>query len=224
MKNQLNILKDLSKYRSPSEMDSYFNEIIELLKRDRLALEVSKLRRGWFKEFQEEFVPAYVFSLSPYFPADAKVKIIIGNQNYDFVVLRPDGVKEKYEVSSYIDGKQEVEIAKALNEVGVWSSRLRSYENLEERMATYMERMATYMERTKGNIKNKSTKDYTGISLVFSVTTFQFSAVLNTRPEFSIESLVNFIQMTPFRAKHIYLIVEDGKDSHTVGSKILKIK
>lgn len=217
MKNQLNILKDLSKYRSPSEMDSYFNEIIELLKRDRLALEISRLRRGRFKEFQEEFIPAYVFSLSPYFPADAKVKIIIGNQNYDFVVLRPDGVKEKYEVSSYIDGKQEVEIAKALNEVGVWSSRLRSYENLEERMATYM-------ERTKGNIKNKSMKDYTGISLVFSVTTFQFSAVLNTRPEFSIESLVNFIQMTPFRAKHIYLIVEDGKDSHTVGSKILKIK
>lgn len=217
MKNQLNILKDLSKYRSPSEMDSYFNEIIELLKRDRLALEVSRLRKGWFKEFQEEFIPAYVFSLSPYFPADAKVKIIIGNQNYDFVVLRPDGVKEKYEVSSYIDGKQEVEIAKALNEVGVWSSRLRSYENLEDRMATYM-------ERTKSNIKNKSMKDYTGISLIFSVTTFQFSPVLNTRPEFSIESLVNFIQMTPFRAKHIYLIVEDGKDSHTVGSKILKIK
>ncbi|WP_214823192.1 hypothetical protein [Exiguobacterium sp. s28] len=217
MKNQLNILKDLSKYRFPSEMDSYFKEIIELLKRDRRALEVSRLRKGWFKEFQEEFVPAYVFSLSPYFPADAKVKIIIGNQNYDFVVLRPDGVEEKYEVSSYIDGEQEVEIAKALNEVGVWSSRLRSYENLEDRMATYM-------ERTKSNIKNKSMKDYTGISLIFSVTTFQFSPVLNTRPEFSIESLVNFIQMTPFRAKHIYLIVEDGKDSHTVGSKILKIK
>lgn len=217
MKNQLNILKDLSKYRSPSEMDNYFKEIIELLKRDRRALEVSRLRKGWFKEFQEEFVPAYVFSLSPYFPADAKVKIIIGNQNYDFVVLRPDGVEEKYEVSSYIDGEQEVEIAKALNEVGVWSSRLRSYENLEDRMATYM-------ERTKSNIKNKSMKDYTGISLIFSVTTFQFSPVLNTRPEFSIESLVNFIQMTPFRAKHIYLIVEDGKDSHTVGSKILKIK
>lgn len=217
MRRQLNILKDLSKYRSPSEMDSYFKEIIELLKHDRRALEVSRLRKGWFKEFQEEFIPAYVFSLSPYFPADAKVKIIIGNQNYDFVILRPDGVEERYEASSYIDGKQEVEIVKALNEVGVWSSRLRSYENLEERMATYM-------ERTKSNIKNKSMKDYTGISLVFSVTTFQFSAVLNTRPEFSIESLVNFIQMTPFRAKHIYLIVEDGKDSHTVASKILKIK
>ncbi|EPE60714.1 hypothetical protein L479_02912 [Exiguobacterium sp. S17] len=217
MEDQLNILKDLSKYRSPSEMDNYFNEIIATLKRDRLALKVSRLRKGWFKEFQEEFVPAYVFSLSPYFPRDAKVKIIIGNQNYDFVVLNPDGAEEKYEVSSYIDGKQEVAIAKALNKDGVWSSRLRSYEHLEEKTATYM-------EKTKNNIKKKSMKDYTDISLIFSVTTFQFAPVLNTRPEFSIENLVNFIQVTPFRAKHIYLIVEDGKDSHTVGSKIIKVK
>jgi len=217
MKNQLNILKDLSKYRSPNEMDSYFEEIIELLKRDRHALEISRLRKGWFKEFQEEFVPAYIFSLSPYFPEGAKTKIIIGSQNYDFVVLKPDGVEEKYEVSSYIDGEQEVEIAKSLNKDGIWSSRLRSYEQLEQNTAIYM-------EETKNNIRKKSMKDYTGISLLFSVTTFQFSPVVDTRPEFSVENLISFIRNTTFRAKHIYLIVQDGKDSHTVASKIIKVK
>ncbi|MGI1822130.1 hypothetical protein ACRPK6_08035 [Exiguobacterium sp. TRN 1102] len=217
MEKQFAILKDLSEYRTPTEMKSYFEEVIQALKDDRMALEISRLRIGKFKEFQEEFVPAYVFSLSPYFQKDAKAKIIIGNQNYDFVILHPNGTEEKFEVSSYINGPREVEIAQALNEHGMWSPRLKSYEQLKEQAATYI-------EETKKNMLKKSKKDYTHASLLFEVSTFEFSVIFHNEFDTSLLDLAKFMYDTPFKAKHVYLIIQNGDDIPTVASNIIKVK
>ncbi|WP_214874622.1 hypothetical protein [Exiguobacterium sp. CH10] len=217
MEEQFAILKDLSEYRTPTEMKSYFEEVIQALKDDRMALEISRLRIGKFKEFQEEFVPAYVFSLSPYFPKDAKAKVIIGNQNYDFVLLYPNGTEEKFEVSSYINGPREVEIARALNEHGMWSSRLKSYEQLKKQATTYI-------EETKKNMLKKSKKDYTHASLLFEVSTFEFSVIFHNEFDTSLLDLANFMYDTPFKAKHVYLIIQNGDDIPTVASNIIKVK
>lgn len=217
MEKQFAILKDLSEYRTPTEMKNYFEEVIQVLKDDRMALKISRLRKGEFKEFQEEFVPAYVFSLSPYFPKDAKAKIIIGNQNYDFVILHPNGTEEKFEVSSYINGPREVEIAQALNEQGMWISRLKGYEQLKEQAATYI-------EETKKNMLKKSQKDYSHASLLFEVSTFEFSVIFHNEFDTSLQDLVRFLYDTPFKAKHVYLIVQNGDDIPTVASNIIKVK
>lgn len=217
MEEQFSILKDLSEYRTPTEMKSYFEEVIQALKDDRMALEISRLRIGKFKEFQEEFVPAYVFSLSPYFPKGAKAKIIIGDQNYDFVILHPNGTEEKFEVSSYINGPREVEIAQALNEQGMWISRLKGYEQLKEQAATYI-------EETKKNMLKKSKKDYTHASLLFSVSTYELAAIFHNEFDTSLQDLVRFLYDTPFKAKHVYLIVQNGDDIPTVASNIIKVK
>ena len=217
MEEQFAILKDLSEYRTPTEMKSYFEEVIQALKDDRTALEISRLRIGKFKEFQEEFVPAYVFSLSPYFPKGAKAKVIIGNQNYDFVILHPNGIEEKFEVSSYINGPREMEIAEELNETGVWNSRLKSREQLKEQAATYI-------EKTKKNMLKKSKKDYTHASLLFEVSTFEFSVIFHNEFDTSLLDLASFMYDTPFKAKHVYLMVQNGNDIPTVASNIIKVK
>ncbi|WP_215112983.1 hypothetical protein [Exiguobacterium sp. s63] len=217
MEEQFSILKDLSDYRTPTEMKSYFEEVIQALKDDRMALEISRLRIGKFKEFQEEFVPAYVFSLSPYFPKGAKAKIIIGDQNYDFVILHPNGTEEKFEVSSYINGIREVEIAEALNDTGVWNPRLKSYEQLKEQAAAYI-------KETKKNMLKKSKKDYTHASLLFSVSTYELAAIFHNEFDTSLQDLVRFLYDTPFKAKHVYLIIQNGDDIPTVASNIIKVK
>ena len=57
MEKQFAILKKLSKYRTPTEMKSYFEEVIQALKDDRMALEISRLRIGKFKEFINHNLP-----------------------------------------------------------------------------------------------------------------------------------------------------------------------
>ena len=45
------------------------------------------------------------------------LKVVLGNQGYDFLMKKTDGAVEKFEVSSYIDGQEDTKISQKLNEV-----------------------------------------------------------------------------------------------------------
>ncbi|TCI75712.1 hypothetical protein EVJ20_13575 [Exiguobacterium sp. SH0S1] len=217
MQQQFDILKELSLYRAPHEMHLYFNYVIESLKKDREALKLARFGTGIFKKFNEEFVPAYLFSLSPHCHPASKVKLILGKQGYDFVVKHSSGYEEKFEISAFQEGQRNMEIAKGLNEVGYSHSRLTDYSGLKRRAEHYM-------YETKQNMLNKAKKDYRGVSLLFSISTFQFFDVLEKEAELSVERLIHFIESTPFQAKAVYLIIDNGHDMTETASKILKVK
>ncbi|TCI20385.1 hypothetical protein [Exiguobacterium sp. SL-9] len=217
MQQQFDILKELSQYRTPYEMQLYFDYVVDSLKEDKEALKLARSGTGIFKKFNEELVPAYLFSLSPHFPPASKVKLILGKQGYDFIVKDQHGYEEKFEVSAFQEGQRNMEIAKGLNDVGYSHGRVTDYSGLKQR-AEY------YMNETKQNMLNKAQKDYKGVSLLFSISTSQFFDVLEKEFELSVESLIHFIETTPFQAKTVYLIIDNGHDMPETAANILKVK
>ncbi|MCK2157718.1 hypothetical protein [Exiguobacterium sp. 17-1] len=217
MKEQLSLLDDLSQYRNAEEMSTYYKFIIAHAKKDSAVLRLLRLKKGRFKEFCEEFTPAYIFSMSTFFPKDAQLKVVLGNQGYDFLMKRFDGVVEKFEVSSYINGQEDTKISQKLNEVGRWQSRLSSLESLEEKRNIFL-------EKTKKNIIKKSQKNYDNVTLIFSTTIFTLKHFPENHEYLLQEKIIEYIKETTFHAKGVYLITDNGDAIEHSAAHMLRIK
>lgn len=111
------LLKDLEEPRTISEMEAYYNKIIDTVRENRELIQLCRIRKGRFKEFFEEYVPLYKFAKSEYGRKNCMYNIVIGNQQYDGVMRGPCGCR-KIEISKYKDGYAQNMIAKDLNENG----------------------------------------------------------------------------------------------------------
>jgi len=217
LKEQLSLLDDLSQYRNAEEMSTYYKFIIAQAEKDSTTSNLLRLKKGHFKEFCEEFTPAYIFSMSRFFPKDAQIKVVLGNQGYDFLMKRSDGVVEKFEVSSYIDGQEDTKISQKLNEVGRWQSRLSSLESLEEKRSIFL-------EKTKQNIIKKSQKNYDDVTLIFSTTIFTLEHFPEDHEYLLQEKIIEYIKEITFYAKGVYLITDDGHSIEHSAVHMLQIK
>lgn len=211
------VLDDLSSFRNKKQMDEYYNYIKEEVSKNRQITELIRLKKGRFKEFIEEYIPAYIFSKSVYFPENAQIKIIIGNQGYDALMKLEDGLIEKLEFTSYIDGPREVEIAKSLNEKGIWRTRLSSLDTLEERRKHFL-------EETKKNIDKKATKNYSDVSLVFSIHIMELEQIPEHHDYRLQDKVREYIQATTFNAKEVFLIIDDGGRTELIDDRVIRIK
>src|SRR6478609_9225427 len=90
------LFKDLDVYRTQEEMKQYFEHTQQMIHQNREYIKLARLKKGRFKKFFEEFYPLYCFSQSSYCPRNSKLKLIIGSQGYDGLILQPDGSVEEY--------------------------------------------------------------------------------------------------------------------------------
>lgn len=211
------VLDDLSSFRNKKQMIEYYNYIEKEASKNRQITELIRLKKGRFKEFIEEFIPAYTFSKSAYFPEGAQIKIILGNQGYDALMKLKDGSIEKLEFTSYIDGLKEVEVAKSLNEKGMWRSRLSSLETLEEKRTHFL-------EETKKNIDKKATKNYSDVSLVFSIHIMELEQIPEHHDYRLQDKVREYLQTTTFNAKEVFLIIDDGGTTELIENRVIRIK
>jgi len=217
MKNANEFFKDLEGFRTPQEMEQYFNKKKQIIINDEEYTKLARLKKGRFKEFLEEYYPLYCFSQSNFCNEDSKCKIIIGNQNYDGIIIKPNGVKKRIEITSYIDGKWEYKNAEKLNEKGIGNLRFGDFKSLEERALDYLDDILH-------NAKKKSNKNYQGVSLLFAVSTTDFFGVFNNSASQFIATLKNEISKIEFVADEVYLLILNDQGIDQINENIYRLK
>jgi hypothetical protein len=178
-----------------------------LLQKDAL------LKKGLWKKFLEEFFPLYCFSQSRFCEQNSKLNIILGNQGYDAILIKYDGSKVKFEITSFIDGEKDHRNAVKMNEDGF------SFINpLSE--AVY----DNYKKKIIQNLNKKSLKDYNDINLILVIDTSLYFELINIDSSNFINELIDEIKKIEFSFGEIFLLHEVGNTKYNIDKHIFKIK
>ncbi|MBN3553297.1 hypothetical protein JYA63_03400 [Fictibacillus nanhaiensis] len=213
MKSADEFLSDIEGFRTPEEMEVYFEEKKREIHLDDDYYQLSLLKKGLFKELLEEFYPMYCFSRSRFFENNSKVKIVIGNQGYDGLILKQDGTQQKFELTTYVNGKWEFEDAKRLIKNGLGDTRFGDGKSLKYRSKEYLKQVTE-------SFKKKSLKNYSGVNLLFIVNTFWYFEVYDNSSKSFIDELINEIKLLTFKAEGIYLMVLNNQDVSQIDNNI----
>lgn len=196
MKTADSLFVELDKWRTLKEMKEYYLKIKNICASDEKYMKMSRIRKGRFKEFLEEFWPLYCFANTTYCADKVKFKLVIGNQGYDAIIEDINGKQTKLEISSYIDGRLEHEEGKKLNETRM--GIMRSINN---------EVSQVYYSRILENMNKKSKKQYTGIDMLFVVDTSSYFEALDYNSGPFVKSLIKNLEQIKFAANNIYLMI-----------------
>ncbi len=213
--NQL--FHDLDKPRTHKEMEEYFHDIKSTTNRSDKLTKLARLKKGRYKEFLEEFYPLYCFSKSKYCTNASRMKIVVGNQGYDAVIIIEDGSEEKYEITGYQDGKWDSINAKSLNESGIGVVNITCVKSLEEKGNDYF-------LKTMVNVENKAKKDYSDTNIIFVVNTHSYFEVFDNDSNTFINRLRNEIGRLGIRANKIYLLRLGNQGLEEIDKNIFIIK
>jgi hypothetical protein len=211
------LFSDIEVFRTPEEMKLYFESKVNIIKNDVEYSSLARLKKGLFKEFLEEFYPLYCFSQSRFCFENSKLKIVIGNQGYDAIIINPDGTETRLEFTSYIDGKFEFEDAKLLNSRGYGNIKFNDFKDLESRALGYISKIMQ-------NAKKKSEKSYKGVSIIFVVNTFDYFEVYENSSKVFVELLKEKLKKMRFNADNIYLLISNDKKISEIDNNIYIVK
>lgn len=211
------IFIDLEVYRNPFEMKKYFESIYEITYQNEKLKELARMKRGLYKQFLEEFYPLYLFSQSSYCDEHSRMKIIVGNQNYDAVFINPDGSEEKFEFTSYIDGEWEFQDAKRLNERGYGDIKVHDSIDLANRDQEYLSKII-------GNVVKKSKKDYSHANIIFIVDTYYHFEIYNRDPSEFIKMLKEEIPRVNIKALRIFLLIKNNHKAFDIDKNLYLLK
>ncbi|PCL95023.1 hypothetical protein [Paenibacillus lautus] len=194
------LFNDLEEYRNAKEMKAYFDYIYESTRSDQELMKQARLKKGKYKQFFEEFYPLYLYSQSLYCNENSRMRIVLGNQQYDAIVIQPDGIEERFEFTSYIDGEWEFQDAKKLNERGYGDIRFNYRSSLDERDQEYINKI-------RKNAVKKSTKDYSEVNLMFVVNTLDYFEIYGRESNEFVRILKDEILNIKFKTRRIFLLV-----------------
>lgn len=211
--NSEQLFIDIEEYRNTKEMKDYFNYIYVSTRDDQELMEQSRLKKGRYKQFLEEFYPLYLYSQSLYCNENSKMRIVLGNQQYDAILIHPDGTEERFEFTSYIDGEWEFQDAKKLNERGYGDIRFDDHNSLDERDQEYIKKI-------RKNAIKKSTKDYSEVSLMFVVNTFDYYEVYGRESNEFVSLLKDEILNIKFKAKRLFLLVLNNQGVENINQNL----
>ena len=145
------LFKDLDLYRTQEEMKQYFEHTQQMIHQNKEYIKLARLKKGVSKVF-EEFYPLYCFSQSSYCPRNSKLKLIIGSQGYDGLILQPDGTEKRIEITSYKDGKLEFEDAQRVNSGNFALPRIQTEGSVEEYIEKVLENIQKEQKRLQWSI------------------------------------------------------------------------
>lgn len=194
------LFNDMEEYRNAKEMKAYFDYIYVSTRSEQELMKQARLKKGKYKQFFEEFYPLYLYSQSLYCNENSRMRIVLGNQQYDAIVIHPDGIEERFEFTSYIDGEWEFQDAKRLNKRGYGDIRFNYRTSLDERDQEYINKI-------RKNAIKKSTKDYSKVSLMFVVNTFDYFEIYGRDSKEFVRILKNEILSIKFKSRRVFLLI-----------------
>jgi len=217
MKNADELFSDIEKFRTPFEMKEYFEYIYNAVHSDDDYWNLALVKTGLFKKFLEEYYPLYCFSQSRFCNQNTKLTIVLGNQGFDSIIIDTNNTEHRLEITSYIDGKKDFIDGKMLQERGYSDVKFSDHLSLDERSYNYLGRILQ-------NLKNKSLKDYSGIDLLFVVSTFSYYEVYNLSSSKFVNNLIQEIKNINFKCNDIFLLILNGNEKSNINQNIYKIK
>lgn len=209
----IELFQDLDKPRIPHEMHEYFYYVFNAVQNNKEIMAYSRLKKGGFKKFLEEFYPLYCYSQSRYCDGESKLNIILGNQGYDAVSINLDGSETFFEITSFVEGEKQYKNAVELNTEGITSLNYLSDIVIEE-----------YRQGIIKNLEKKGLKDYTGINLILVVDTSLHFEVLDENSDCFIKMIISMINQVNFSFQDIYLLHEVGNTKYDIDKHFHKIK
>lgn len=111
--------EDLEKPRTAKELSSYLEKLFAAIRRDQSARQSARARKGLYKPLIEELWPISWYFASKYAGSLFRLKLELGNQGFDAVVLDESATPVEWiEASWPIDGHKHAETVRLLNERG----------------------------------------------------------------------------------------------------------
>ncbi|MBO8168168.1 MAG: hypothetical protein H0Z35_03150 [Thermoanaerobacteraceae bacterium] len=207
----------MGEFRTPSQMKDYFESKKEAIVADENLTKLVRLKKGIARKFLAEFYPLYCFSQSCYCPDDAMMRVVIGNQGYDAIIRFANGDEKKLEFTEYIYGQEEYQDAIKLNERGYGVIRCGDIRDLDQKCDDYLSKVVS-------NAKNKSQKDYLGVTLIFIISTFEILDFWGRDSKSFIERLIGELRQLQFKANEVYLLVKNTDPVDFIDNNIYKVK
>ncbi len=158
-------------------------------------------KQGCYKEFLDEVEPLCNFAEVAY-PADYKVKPVLGNQGFDAIVLNAQGKEvEKVEFAKPHDGAVAAENARQVV--------ARGYSDVQ--VCDHTEVLNEFVPFFEATSKAKSLKDYSGVTVVFVLAAPPALAGEEAVFGRQVERLKGIIAANKFKAKRVFLYVPHGR-------------
>lgn len=192
---------DLETPRTHPELRVFVEEVRANVLASPEELARGMQKQGYYKVFLDEVEPLCNFAEIVY-PEDYMVQSVLGNQGYDAIVYDTQGtVADKIEFAKPYDGA-----AAASNARQVVS---RSYSDVE--ICDWTEVLNEFIPIFESTVKNKSLKDYSGISVVFVLAAPPALSGLEEVFERNVDRLKNIIAAHNFKAKRVFLYIPYGR-------------
>lgn len=192
---------DLETPRTPAELRAFVEHVRTSVRANRSEFELGMTKQGYYKEFLDEVVQLCNFAEVAY-PADYKVKPILGDQGFDAIILDAQGNEiEKVEFAKPHDGAAAA--ANARQVVARGYSDVQVYDHTE-----VLNEFISFFEATS---KAKSLKDYSGVTVVFTLAAPPALAGEEAVFERQVERLKGIIAANKFKAKRVFLYVPHGR-------------
>ena len=209
-----NYFHDIGIYRNKQQMDEYFKLKIKEINSDPELTELAILKKGLFKEFLEEFYILYLYSISRYCPQNSKMKIIIGNQNYDALIYHDDRI-EKLEISYFVYGKFENMNAKKIieNKIGLINKSIDLDYNI-----------CSYFYDFMNNYKKKCMKNYLNTTLIITLRTFDYFEVFDNSSKDFINIIIDSMAKINTNARRVLLMVINNDGIYNIDNNIYIVK
>jgi hypothetical protein len=192
---------DLEKPRTPAQLRAFVEKVRASVRANRADFELGMAKQDYYKEFLDEVEPLCYFAEVAY-PADHKVQPVLGNQGFDAIVFDAQGREvDKVEFAKPHDGAASA--ARARQVVA------RGHSDLH--ICDYTEVLNEFMPFFEVTGKDKSLKDYSGVTVVFVLAAPPALVGVESVFERQIERLKAIIAENKFKAKRVFLYVPHGQ-------------
>lgn len=192
---------DLETPRTPAELRAFVEHVRTSVRTNRSEFDLGMAKQGYYKEFLDEVEPLCNFAEVTY-PADYKVKPVLGNQCFDAIVLDTQGNEvEKIEFAKPHDGAAVAANARQVVAHG--------YSDMQ--VCDHTEVLNEFIPFFEATSKAKSLKDYSGVTVVFVLAAPPALAGLESVFERQVEHLKGITADNKFKAKRVFLYVPHGR-------------
>lgn len=192
---------DLETERTSAELRAFVEHVRTSVRTNRSEFELGMSKQGYYKEFLDEVELLCNFAEVAY-PVDYKVKPVLGNQGFDAIVLDAQGNEvDKVEFAKPHDGAVAAENARQV--------LARGYSDTQ--VCDHTEVLNEFIPLFEATSKAKSLKDYSGVTVVFTLAAPPALAGGEVVFEQQVERLKVIIAANKFKAKRVFLYVHPSR-------------
>jgi hypothetical protein len=194
--------------RTARELREFLDHTFDAVRQDKSARENARSRKGLYKRLIEELWPLSLYFEKKYGGSDCRLKLQIGNQGFDALVLDEQGAEiERIEVSWPIDGHKHAETVRLLNERGHGPFEI--YKDP-------CEKLRELFQRTLEGAKKKAVRDYKTVkgrsSLVLVVDPIPYYHPEIYEHRMEVDKLVTELSTINYQVDDVILLFPSSKE------------